>query len=244
MVRQGLGRCYYDTVAGMDPYRVEVFHIADGDAVVIAVTHDLVLDFLPASHTALDEHLAYHGVVEAFDDNLNEFFLILCNTAAGTAHGVGRSHDYRVANLIGKGHGRGNILHNGAFRDRLPQLLHGLFEKLTVLGLFNGLKGCTQKLHIVFLQHAFFSQLHSQVQARLSPQGSQQAIRFLLGDDFLQEVHRQRFNIDPVSNMGISHDGSRVGIYQHHFQPFFFQGTAGLRACIVKLCCLADDDGA
>ena len=244
MVRKGLGGCHHDTITCVHAYRVEVFHIADGDAVVIAVTHDLVLDFLPAGHAALDEHLAYHGVVEALDDNLNEFFLILCNAAAGTAHGVGRTHDYRVADPIGKGHSRGNILHNGAFRDRLPQLLHGLFEKLAVLGLLNGLEGRTQKLHIVFLQHALFSQLHSQVQACLSPQGSQQAIRFLLGDDFLQEVHRQRLNIDPVSNMGISHDGSRVGVYQHHFQPFFLQGAAGLRACIVKLCCLADDDGA
>ena len=38
----------YDAVAGMHAHRVDVLHIADGDAVVGGVSHHLVLDFLPA----------------------------------------------------------------------------------------------------------------------------------------------------------------------------------------------------
>ena len=41
----------------MDAERVEILHIADGDTVAETVTHHLILDFLPAFETLLDEHL-------------------------------------------------------------------------------------------------------------------------------------------------------------------------------------------
>ena len=41
----------------MDSHRVEVLHVADGDAGVAEVAHDLVLDLLPAREVLLDQHL-------------------------------------------------------------------------------------------------------------------------------------------------------------------------------------------
>ena len=52
LVAQGLGRGDNDTVAGMHAYRIDVFHVADSDAVSGAVTHYLVFDFLPAGNAA------------------------------------------------------------------------------------------------------------------------------------------------------------------------------------------------
>ena len=46
-----------DGVAGVDAHRIQVFHVADGDAVVGAVAHYLVLDLFPTDQRALDEHL-------------------------------------------------------------------------------------------------------------------------------------------------------------------------------------------
>ena len=43
-----LRRGHNDAFAGMDAQRVEVLHIADRDAVVVAVAHDLVFDLFPA----------------------------------------------------------------------------------------------------------------------------------------------------------------------------------------------------
>ena len=37
-----------DGVAGVDAHRVEVLHVADGDAVVVGVAHHFVLDLFPA----------------------------------------------------------------------------------------------------------------------------------------------------------------------------------------------------
>ena len=45
----------------MDTERVEVLHITDGDTVVVAVTYDLVLDFLPAFEALLYEDLRGEG---------------------------------------------------------------------------------------------------------------------------------------------------------------------------------------
>ena len=42
----------------MDAHRIEVLHVADGDAVVATVANDLVLDLLPAAQAFLHQHLA------------------------------------------------------------------------------------------------------------------------------------------------------------------------------------------
>ena len=60
-VRQCLARRDDDALAGVDPHRIEVLHVADGDAVVEAVADDLVLDLLPAFQILLDQHLAAVG---------------------------------------------------------------------------------------------------------------------------------------------------------------------------------------
>ena len=57
-VGQRLDRRDDDRVAGVDAERVDVLHRAHGDARVVGVAHDLVLDLLPADEAALDHDLA------------------------------------------------------------------------------------------------------------------------------------------------------------------------------------------
>ena len=61
VIRQRLRGSDDDTLTGMDTERVEVLHITDGDTVVVAVTYDLVLDFLPAFEALLYEDLRGEG---------------------------------------------------------------------------------------------------------------------------------------------------------------------------------------
>ena len=136
--------------------RIEVFHVADGNAVVVAVAHDLILDFFPPGNAALDQDLANHGVIEALDDDFDEFFFIFRNAAAGAAHGIGRAHDDRIADFIGKGDSGGNIFNNGAFWNRLAKLLHGLLEELTVLRAFDCFERRAKQFHMIFFQNALF----------------------------------------------------------------------------------------
>ena len=42
---------------------VEVFHIADGDAVSRGIPHNLVFDFLPARDASFNKHLPYKAVL-------------------------------------------------------------------------------------------------------------------------------------------------------------------------------------
>ena len=48
LVVERLRRRHDDRLARVDAHRVEVLHVADGDAVVARVAHDLVLDLFPA----------------------------------------------------------------------------------------------------------------------------------------------------------------------------------------------------
>ncbi len=52
-VGQSLRRGHNNGVAGVDANRIDVFHVADGDAVACTVSHYFVLDFLPAGDAAL-----------------------------------------------------------------------------------------------------------------------------------------------------------------------------------------------
>ena len=47
----------YDTFAGVDTERVEVFHVADCDTVVKAVAHYFIFHFFPALERLFDEDL-------------------------------------------------------------------------------------------------------------------------------------------------------------------------------------------
>mmetsp|Transcript_14351 Transcript_14351/g.31136 ORF Transcript_14351/g.31136 Transcript_14351/m.31136 type:complete len:348 (-) Transcript_14351:2028-3071(-) len=56
-IGKGLGRCHDDTVTCVDTKRIKVLHVAYGDAVVVSITDDLVLDLLPSLHTLLNQNL-------------------------------------------------------------------------------------------------------------------------------------------------------------------------------------------
>ena len=82
----------------MNTNRVKILHTANGDAVVIAVTDDFKLDFLPSGNAALDEHLPDHRVVEPLDNGRNELFFVLGNAAARAAHCIRRTYNDRISN--------------------------------------------------------------------------------------------------------------------------------------------------
>ena len=57
VVAECLRRSHHDTLSGVDSERVEVLHVAHGDAVVIAVAHHLIFHLFPALERFLNEHL-------------------------------------------------------------------------------------------------------------------------------------------------------------------------------------------
>ena len=50
VVGKGLAWSNHDAVSSMDSHRINVFHIANGDAVICAISHYFVFQFFPADN--------------------------------------------------------------------------------------------------------------------------------------------------------------------------------------------------
>ena len=99
-------------------------------------------------------------------------------------------------------------------------------------------------MHAVLLEDARFLQLGGEVEARLAAEVRQQRVRALLGDDLLETRDVERLDVDGISRIGVGHDGGRVAVHEHDLVAELAQRFARLRARIVELARLADDDGA
>ena len=86
-VGQGLGRSDHDALSGVDAERVEVLHVTDRDAVVVAVADHLVFDFLPALEALLDQDLRGEG--EGLLRQLRQLRLIVAESRSQSAEGEG-----------------------------------------------------------------------------------------------------------------------------------------------------------
>ena len=64
----------------------------------------------------------------------------------------------------------------------------------------------------------------------------------LLADHFFCESEAERLDIGAVGQIRVGHDSRRIRIDEHHFEPVGLQRLARLRAGIVELAGLADDD--
>ena len=122
----------------MHAYGVQVFHGADGDAVVNSVADNLKFDFLPASDGAFNQALADGAVAQALLHNINQLILIFGNTAASAAQGVSGAYNQRIANLTTEGACSHDGFYDGGFRDGLMDFFHRLLEHFAVFATFNG----------------------------------------------------------------------------------------------------------
>ena len=184
------------------------------------------------------------GEAQAVGADLVQLLLVLADAAAGAAHGEGRAHDDRVADLVGEGQGVLQGVDHLAGDAGLAQLLHGVLEELSVLGPVDGLGAAAQQPHAGLFQIAAAGQLHGQVQAGLAAQVGQDGVRLLPLDDPLHHPGHQRLHIHPVGDVRVGHDGGGVGVDQHHLDALALEGAAGLGAGVVELGRLTDDDGA
>ena len=228
----------------MNTDRIEVFHVTDGNTVIIGITDYFIFYFFPACHTAFNQCLTDKAVFQTSVNDFIKFFFVSCNTAASTTQSISRSDDKWEANFISKFLSCTNCLNDCTFRNRLIDFLHCFFEKFAVFCPFDTFNLSAKKLDIVFCQNTFFIKVHSKVQSNLSAQRSQERIRTFFSDNTFQKFAIQRFNINTVSNINICHNCCRIAVNKHYFKIFFFESTTCLRTCIVKLCRLSNDNRA
>ena len=105
------------------------------------------------------------------------------------------------------------------------------------------------RMHVVFFQHAAVGKFDRQIQRGLSADGRQhgktRARRHfpLDADNLFQIFERERLNISAVGDLRVGHDGRRIRVGQHHFIALRLERLAGLRAGVIKLRRLPNDDG-
>jgi hypothetical protein len=97
--------------------------------------------------------------------------------------------------------------------------------------------------HVVFLQDAGLVQGHREIERGLAAERGQQRGGALLGDDFFQDLDRERLDVGDVGELRIGHDRGRVGVHEDDLVTLLLEGFARLGAGIVKFTGLADDNG-
>ena len=158
-------------------------------------------------------------------------------------------HDGRQADVLeGARRGRRPRRLVGALDDDrrrvgLADAVEQVAEALPVLGHLDGLDGRAQQARAVALQEAGAGDLHGQVEAGLAAQAGQHAVRALALQDALHRRDRERLEVDRVGDARVGHDRGRVGVEQDGADALLAQRPAGLRAGVVELGRLADDDG-
>ena len=244
-VGQGLRRGDGDAVAGVDAHRVHVFDRTDDHGVVLGVAHDFELEFFPADQGFLDQDFGIHAGGEPAGNDRPEFIHVMRDPAAGAAEGESRTDDQRQGpDLLCDGQRFVHAVRGTAFRQVEPDRTHGLLEQVAVFGTADDLGFGSDHLHAVTFQDAGIVEFQREIQRGLSAERGQDRIRTFPADDLMQDVLGQRFDIGPVREIGVGHDGGRVAVDQQDFIAFLFEGFARLGPGIVEFTSLADDDGA
>src|SRR5208282_5164637 len=252
-----------DAVAGVDAHRVEVFDGADDDAVVGLVAHHFHFVFLPAEQRFLDEDFRDGRKLHAALGESVKFVAVVGDAAAGAAERERGPDDEReTANLVDhgagfvqivRGAGNGNVEANGE---------HQILEDLPVFAAFDGFGFGANHLDAVFFQHTGAVKGHRGVERGLAAERREQHkfvrglgvgvwvlgnthfahLLLLADDDFLNTFRRDRLDVGAVGELRVGHDGGRVGVDENDAEAFLLERFAGLRAGIIELARLADDD--
>ena len=242
LVGQGQRRRHGDRIAGVDAHGVEVLDRADDDAVVGAVAHHLHLEFLPAEHRLLDQHLADRRGAQAGEHDVLELVAVVGDAGAEPAQGIGRPDDGRQLDVSQRRARRLEALDDARARHGEADALHRRAEQVALLGLGDDLGVGADHLDAVRLQHPGARQLEAGVERRLPAHGRQQRVGLLALDDLGDDLEGDRLDVGGIRQARVGHDGRRVGVDQDHPVALGAQGLARLDAGIVELAGLPDHD--
>ena len=82
----------------------------------------------------------------------------------------------------------------------------------------------------------------AQFRPGLAAERGQQRVGPLGGDDLLDELGRDRLDVGAVGEARVGHDRGGVAVDEHDLEAVVAQDLARLRAGVVELAGLADDD--
>ena len=226
----------------MHAHGIEILHAAYGDNVARPVAHNFKFDFLPAVDVTFHQHLCNRRKQKTCRRDFPQFFFVLSDAAAAASQRKRRPDNDRIPDAPGGFCGLFDRTGNFRRNHGLPELLHRLTEKLSVLRTVDCFGRSAEEPHTHFFKKALFCKLHGKRQAGLSAQSHQQAVGTFLLDNTAQTRQSQRLKIDLIGQCAVCHDCGRIGVCQHDVDARLFQNAAGLRTRVVKLRRLSDDN--
>ncbi len=241
-VGEGLGGGDDDRVTGVDTQGVEVLHVADGDAVVEAVAHDLVLDLLPAAEVLVDEDLL--GAAEGLSGEVDQRLVVGGEAAAEATEGEGGTDEHGIADAVGDVEGLLDAEGGGGGGELLVDLQELLLEELAVLSVDDGLDGGAEDLDVVLLEDLGLVELDTDVQGGLTTHRDEDGVGALLLDDLGDELGGDGEEVDARGHALAGLDGGDVGVDEDDLDVLLLQGLDGLGARVVELAGLTDGEAA
>ena len=199
-IRQGLGRCHHDRLPGVDPQRVEVFHVADADAVVGMVTDDLVLHLLPARQILLDEHLGRGR--EGLRGHAAELRLVPGDSRSTAAEREAGAHHHRIPDPASDPQRRDRVARRPAARNLEADRTQVAREEGAVFRPLDGRDRAPKHPDAVPPQDALAVQSQAAVERRLTAERQQDAVRTPLGDHPRDEPRLDGEQEDPIRESG------------------------------------------
>ena len=217
----------------MNAQRVKIFHIADCDAIVITVAHNLIFHLFPALQRFFHQNLGRIG--KSTRCQFQQFLLIGTKTGTQTAQRVSRPHNQGITQLISRCHRFVHIAGSDAPRCLYPDFLQLAGKYFPVLRINDSLHRSAQHLHVVFFKNAFPVQLHPAVQGSLPAKRKQNAIRAFLLDYLFHILRRHRQIINLIRHSFGSLYRRDIRINQHTVFAFLAYRLQRLRTGIVEL---------
>ena len=198
--------CNDDGVAGVNADRVDIFHAADRDGVIVAVAHYLELYLLIALDALLDEHLMNGRECERIRSKLLKLRSILGKAAASTSESERGTQNYRVADALCRSSRLLDIIGYLGRDDRLAYRLAHLLEQFSVLCALDALAARTEQLNTAFAEDALLLELHCKVKTGLSADAGNYRVGALVTDYLCYIFKRKRLHVHLVRDGGIRHD--------------------------------------
>ncbi len=226
----------------MNPDGVDVLNKADRDHLVLGIAHHFQFELFPAQHRFLDQDLPDQAGRDAARGDDAQFLDVVDQAAARSAHRISRPDHHRVAERLGDLFGVFDRIGRLAARHLDAETVHGFLKRDAVFAALDGIDLDADNLDAVFGQNTGFMQLRAKIEGRLAAQVRQQGIWPFLGDNLSQALAVEWFDVGGVGNTRIGHDRRRVGIDQHDLVAQGAQRLACLRAGIIELAGLADDN--
>ena len=160
--------------------------------------------------------------IEGIDADLDEFFFVVGETAAGTAKCKCWTKYHRISDVKSCSLCFLKIVSDLGRNDRFTYGLTHFLEKFAVFRTLYAGGVSTEKLNSAFSENALFFQLHGQVQTGLSADTGDDGVRSFIAKDLGDIFKSKRFHVDLISDACIGHDGSRVGVAENDLIAFFF----------------------